>query len=231
MGNSPSLTQLAYDRIRQDILTCTLEPGTHVVQREFAEAYGLGKTPVHNALEKLAQDGLLQAIPRFGYRISPITLGDVRELFEMRLIIEVEVAGLAAMRASAEDIERIVELASFTYKHGRKETYQAFLAFNTDFHRLIAVSAGNRRLVASVVSVLEELTRVFHLGLDLKDSAEEMRDDHVAIANAISNHDPSAAKDLARGEITRSQDRVMQALACIPARELGLQRTVQIAHA
>jgi DNA-binding GntR family transcriptional regulator len=105
-----------------------------------------------------------------------------------------------------------------------------FLARNPHFHRSIAEAAGNQRLVDLVSRLLDELTRAFHLGLDLKDSAEEMRDEHLALAQALCDRDPDRAERIAHSQIARSQTRVLEALI----RRLGgsasrcLSDTVQV---
>ena len=69
-----SLADKAYEVIKADIITCVLRPGQQIAQPRFAERYGMGLTPVREALQRLAQEGFVQAVPRFGYIISPIAI-------------------------------------------------------------------------------------------------------------------------------------------------------------
>lgn len=207
-----SLARQAYQLIRTDILTCKLMPGEQIAQAALSEKYQLGTTPVREALQRLAQEGLVRSIPRFGYEISPITLADVEEIYELRVQIEPGAARLAALRASPEQIAAIFTSADFTYIYGDHDSYTRFLGLNARFHNAIASASGNRRLADLVAGILDELLRVFHLGLDLKDSADEMRREHLALVQALSERNADLAEKLARVEIESSKERVLAAL-------------------
>ncbi len=227
-----SLTDRAYEALKADILTCGLPPGRQIAQRQLAEQYGSGLTPIREALQRLSQEGFVQAIPRFGYIVSPVALSDVREIFELRAILEGAAARLAARKATPEQLRRLAKAARFTYVYKDRPSYSRFLAYNADFHRSLAVAAGNQRLADQVSRVLDELTRVFHLGLDLKDSAEEMRTEHVALAQALAERDAVRAEEIVLGQIARSQQRVLEALMHtmgVPGSSLG--QAVHIAPA
>jgi DNA-binding GntR family transcriptional regulator len=208
----PSLTQRAYETLKSEIITCALAPGIQIAQRHLAETYALGLTPVREALQRLAQEGFVQAIPRFGYVVSPIALSDIREIFELRAILEAGAARLAARQASPEQLAHLAELARSTYTYQDRQSYGQFLACNAGFHRSIADAAGNQRLTELIARVLDELTRVFHLGLELRDSAAEMRDEHMALVEALQVRDSAQAEQLVLGQIARSQQRVLEAL-------------------
>ncbi|HBY96371.1 MAG TPA: GntR family transcriptional regulator [Chloroflexi bacterium] len=187
-------------------------------------------TPIHEALQRLVREGFVQAISRFGYTVSLITISDVGEMFELRAILESAAARLAAIKGSEEQLKAIVEAANFTYIYKDRQSYSNFLARNADFHRSIAVAAGNQRLVDAISRVFDELTRVFHLGLDLKDSAEEMADEHRALAAALLNRDPGQTARTVQSQITRSQQRVLEAILGGVRSELSktFNQTVQV---
>lgn len=222
---SLSLSDRAYDIIKNDIITCVLEPGQQIAQRQLVERYRLGTTPIREALQRLVQDGLVQPIPRFGYIINPITLSDVREIFELRSILESAAARLAVERGTQEEIERISHEATFTYVYRDRSSYSEFLSRNAEFHRSVAVAAGNQRLADQISRLLDEMTRVFHLGLDLRDSAAEMRDEHMSLARALRAHDGNQAAHIAHAQIARSQERVLEALT---SRALMLRHDLRV---
>jgi len=207
-----SLTAQAYEALKADIITCAFEPGQRIAQSVLAEAYGLGTTPIREALQRLAQEGLVQPVPRFGYIVSPITLADVHEMFELRGIVEAAAARIAAVRGPQEQLAQLRADANFTYVYQNRQSYIEFLEHNADFHRSIARAAGNERLLALVSRLLDDMTRVFHLGLDLQDSADEMRDEHVALAQALLEREPERAEQIAQDQIRRSEERVAAAL-------------------
>lgn len=198
--------------IKQDIISCVLEPGQQIIQAQLSQDYGIGLTPVREALQRLAQQGLVQSVPRVGYVVSPITFSDLQEIFELRLTLESAALRLAILRASDKQLAEIARMANFTYTYHDKASYKTFLARNADFHTSIAIAGGNRRLADAVARVLDELTRVFHLGLDLRDSAEEKLNDHLRLTEALCDRDSDRAQRLIQEEIERSQKRVYDAL-------------------
>lgn len=205
---APSLADQAYTAIKEDILTCELDPGAVIAQPQLIERYNLGITPVREALKRLEQEGYLTSIPRQGYRISSLTLGDIHDLYELRILLEQQTIRLAVLRASDADVRRLQEMADFTYTYHDTASYREFLRRNADFHHAIALTTGNARLAAAVRAVLEEMERIFHLGLELRDSADEMRREHLALVQALARRDASLAQEIMTDQIARSQQRV-----------------------
>ena len=208
-----NLAEQAYALIREEILCTRLMPGQQIVQKPLAEKYGLGLTPVRDALQRLAHEGLVQAVARSGYVVSHITFSDVRELFELRTVLETAAVRLAVARATDEELEVIAEKANFSYVYSDHEDYSRFLARNQEFHCAIAALSGNRRLMETLERTLDGLTRVFHFGLDLRDSAEEMRGEHIELVDALVRRDADAAAAVTSSQISRSVQRVMEALS------------------
>lgn len=209
---STSAAHQAYSLLKTDIINCTLRPGTLIMQPQLAETYQLGVTPVREALQRLVREGFVRSIPHYGYMVNPVSLADVREIFELRSIIESDAARLAAQRAPDELLQRIASSADFSYVFRDPQTYTDFLRHNTEFHHAVALASGNARLSNTIALLLEELMRVFHLGLDLRDSAEEMREEHVALAQLLLSRDADGAERTVLTQIGRSQQRITEAL-------------------
>jgi DNA-binding GntR family transcriptional regulator len=209
---SKSLAEQAYQLIRSDILQCKLAPGQTVAQGQLIEQYNLSKTPVREALKRLEQEGFVQSLPRFGYLITPVTVKDIENIYELRLILEKSAVQLAARRASDAELNMLERDAQFTYRHTNTGTYQSFLETNASFHSAIALASGNRRLAENISHLLDEMTRIFHLGLELRDSAEEMKNEHITLANALRERNADLAKQITEDQIRRSQQRVLEML-------------------
>ncbi len=225
-----SLVDQVYEKIKSEIITCTLAPGQQIAQPQLAEKFNTGVTPIREALQRLTQERLVQPIPRFGYIVTPITLADMSEIFELRSILESAAARLAALHASQEQLDQLAESASFTYVYKDPESYTHFLEHNTSFHQAVAIASGNHRLAEQISQLLDELTRVFHLGLDLKDSAEEMRMEHQELTAALRQRDPAQAEQIVQAQITRSRQRVIEALLSVGSKRgaAALGQAVQV---
>jgi DNA-binding GntR family transcriptional regulator len=207
-----SLADHAYNIIKKDIITCELDPGSQFAQSELVERYGLGVTPIREALKRLTQDGYVNSKPNFGFVVAPITITDVRDIYELRLIIETASVQLAATRATQAQLEQILENAGFSYRYHDRESYLEFLDFNTRFHTMVAVASGNTRLADTLEKLLNDMTRIFNLGLELRDSAEEMRVEHIRLAEALYQRDAKLAGKIIHEQILTSQQRVLDML-------------------
>jgi DNA-binding GntR family transcriptional regulator len=207
-----SLSKKAYDLIRAEILSCGLAPGQQIAQSQLVEKFGLSLTPVREALQRLAHEGLVQPYPRFGYIVSPVSEEALRDLYEYRILLETAAVRLAVARASDAGLAQLVENARFKYVYKDREEYSRFLERNAAFHIAIARLAGNARLAEALAGLLDELTRIFHLGLDLRDSAVEMEAEHLALAEALLARDAARAEQEVCDQIVHSQQRVLEAL-------------------
>lgn len=220
MRKNVLLSDRTYQAIKNDIVTCALEPGQQIAQADLATRYRVGLTPVREALRQLAQEGFVNPVPRLGYIVSVITAEDVHEIYETRTILESAAVRLAATRGQDRRLSEIAQAADFTYEYKNRQSYSIFLSRNKAFHLAIAQATENRRLVEVVARVLDELIRIFHIGLDLRDSANEMREDHLALAEALQKRETDLAVQLIQREIARSQERVVEGLTNYPRRSI-----------
>ena len=152
-----SLTQQAYERLRIEILTCVLEPGATFTEGDLAERFKMSKTPVREALGALRVEGLVQAFPQRGYQVVPITLGDLRDLFDIRTIVEVGNAELASQRITPEEVENLYSLVDVHYDSREQRSLKDFIAANRGFHGAIAKASCNERLYELVLRQIDAL--------------------------------------------------------------------------
>jgi DNA-binding GntR family transcriptional regulator len=211
-GARESATGRVYATLKREILTCELAPGTALYEGQLAERLQVSKTPIRDALGMLVHEGFVKVQPRQGYRVSDITLADVQEVFQMRMLLEPAAAELAAERASADQLKRLQELAEESYVFGELPTYEDFVIKNREFHVLLAAASGNGRLAAMLRNLLEEMQRLFLFGLDIRDSAEEQIAEHRELVDALLKGNHHLARQIATQQIETSRKRVMEAL-------------------
>jgi DNA-binding GntR family transcriptional regulator len=206
------LTDAAYDAVKRDIVECVLAPGTEVTERELTERYSLSKAPLREALVRLSHEGLLKSIPRTGYLITPITVQDVRDIFELRLLLEPAAARQAAGRVDKELLTQLDALCRAGYTPGNRESETAFLRTNRQFHLAIAQASGNRRLAGLLGQLLEDMERLFHLGLAVRNRSTEMQHEHQALVEALAHGDADAAERTTREQIEAARHMVMDGI-------------------
>ena len=208
----PLLSDRAYERIRHDVISCQLAPGTEISETQLCAQYKLGKAPVRMALNRLAHDGLVRAIPRRGYRVAEVTLKDIHDVFELRLMLEPVAARMAAGRVDAQKLRALDEIARSGYQPGDARSTARFLEANKAFHVAIARATGNARLADSIEQLLDEMTRLLHLGLGLRDRSVEMSREHRALAKALARGDGDTAERICREQIEAARGMVLSAI-------------------
>jgi DNA-binding GntR family transcriptional regulator len=146
--------------MRRDIIRCRLAPGQEVSEAQLAERYNVGKTPIREGLARLAHERFVQPLPRIGYRVSPITLSDTKELLVFRRIVESEAARLAAGSCNITQLRRLDGLCELPHEPKDSKNVERLLRANVDFHTAVAAASRNAKLTAAVVQVLDEIARV-----------------------------------------------------------------------
>lgn len=207
-----SLAGKAYARLRQEILTCILLPGQVVSERELAGKYDISKTPMREAFTQACHNGLMKRLPGRGYLVSPITIRDIRDLFDLRLVLEVAAAERAARNPDLVDLVGLKRLSTVSYSLKDPQSQIRFLQTNREFHVALGKAAGNHRLEAMLEDLMNEMERFFYLGLRLRDSSSEMRREHQEVVAALEAGDADRVRESVTRQILTSRDRILEAI-------------------
>jgi len=208
----PLLTDQAVALLRRDILTTRLGPGETVSEGATAQRLGLGKAPVRAALARLAEEGLVVSVPRRGWMVSLVTIRDIHEVFDLRLLLEPEAARRAAGRADGAVLARLDAVCAAGYRPEDEESVLAFLDANRAFHVAIADLSRNLRLTRIIGRLLDESTRMLVLGLRRRDRTGEMAHEHAALVKALAEGRAAEAAALMHDQVAASRDMVLAAL-------------------
>jgi len=208
----PLLSDRTYERIRHDIISCVLAPGTEISEAQLCSQYKIGKAPVRMALHRLAHDGLVRAIPRRGYRVTPVTLKDVHDVFELRLMLEPAAARMAAGKVDAQRLRALDEVSRPGYAPGDPRSISRFLEASMAFQVAIARATGNARLADAIEQLLDAMTRLLHLGLGLRDRSQELSRAHRDLVKALARGDGEAAERICREQIETARSMVLSAI-------------------
>jgi len=202
-----SLRQVAYDSLRADILVGDLAPGTPISEAERAESLGISRTPVREAMQQLAQEGLIEVFPKRGTFVARLSARDVRESFELREAVETFAARLAAERRSEGDLERMRAALSDVPAAGGDGQY-ARLA---DFHGLIVQAAQNRYLQQSFDGTTDRIDLASRLAARIP-APQPAESSHQAIFEAIERGDGPAAEEAMRRHLRHHAEALLEHL-------------------
>lgn len=197
-----------YAELRGSVIRGRFKPGEKLNIKELAKQYGTSIAPVRDALQMLSQDGLITIKNRSGYFVGQNTVQELRELFDLREILEVAAIQRAATRISEEQIKQLVH----DYSAYEDESYERYIDENRRFHCLIAEASGNQELTRMLAHVHDRLARFMYLVFRHSDRTQEQT--HARIIAALRAHDAESALKAMLDEIRDTREvvlaRVMQ---------------------
>jgi DNA-binding GntR family transcriptional regulator len=201
----------AYQRIRRDVLSCRFMPGSSLTEGQLMEWYGIGKSSCRVALIKLVHEGFVRAMPRQGYRVAPITLRDVEEVFELRTQLEPLAARLACGRVDLALLRRLEAACRVPHpERALSDQIDVFLDANREFHLAIARASGNERLHRMLANLMDEMSRLVALGFGVQGTKPEIKHDHNALIDAFDANDGRRAETIARRHIETFRTMTME---------------------
>jgi len=188
-----SLTDRAWRALEEEIVTLRIAPGSIVSEAGLSARLGLGRTPVREALQRLATEGLVQILPRRGIIVTEIDVAAQLRLLEVRREIERLLARSAAHRGTPMLRDRFDAIADEMETAARREDDVGFMRLDRAFNLLLLEAAGNEFATASM-RVMNGLARRFwyvhyRLVADMPLAARL----HARVARAIAKGDPAAA--------------------------------------
>lgn len=205
------LRERIYEQLRADILNCELAPGAEIREGELALRFGVSKSPVRDALMHLQREGLVITMPRQGYRVSPVSLADVDDMFHLRGALERACVERIVRHASDEQLKTLERFRRFE----PREWAGGFIEYNRAFHRGLAELARNARMrdhLTDLIDQMERVVRVSVASIKAGDPQLVVRE-HCAMIDALQARDTRRAERLALRHIATAGKRVQSALA------------------
>jgi DNA-binding GntR family transcriptional regulator len=193
-----------YRELRRSIIMGHRKPGERLSLEELTATYGAGVTPLRDALQMLSQEGLVAIKPRSGYFVEPITLKELRELFEVREILELAAVERAAARVT-DDLLIQLEHVHAGYTGDDDESYDRYTDENRRFHVLVAEASGNNELAEMLGHLHDRLARF----MVLRGAGLTQQYTHEQIVAALRARDVAAARQAMLDEITETRNTIL----------------------
>lgn len=196
-----ALSDVAYDKIKHRIITLRFRPGEHLNEARVCDALGIGRTPVHQAFCRLALEGMVEIIPRKGVIVRPVSLNEVMEIIEARLVNEAYCARLACERADAADIEALSRVLEKSRAAAAKPDVEKLMLLDRDFHGALTRAAKNTVLADVLRNLHERSLRFWFISLTDRGHHAAVESGHAAILAAIEARDGDAAAEAVRTHV------------------------------
>lgn len=200
-----------FEQLRGDIMSCGLQPGEEVRESALAQKYGVSKSPIRDALQKLEWEGLVEIAPRQGHRVMPISIGDARDILEMREILEA-----AAVRKIVADVGDTDLAALDEYRTADVSDLKNYVRYNREFHTRLGNMSGNLRQSSAMRTLMDNYERLCIVSLSSRQREAEAMvaalAEHNAIIDALQARDGRTASRLSVQHIRKSHVQVMRGL-------------------
>ena len=204
LSTQPNLVEQVRDAVLGEIASGTLAPGERIIQEQIAQALGVSRQPVQQALQRLRNQGVLTDAPGRGLHVAPLEPGHVGHMCQIRAVIE----GLACRQAAENNAERAAKLGPALIDAGRKAVaggaVAKMIAADIKFHEFLYAMSGHPRIAPALAKRLGYTQRVMGEVLMRDEQPVDIWDQHAQILDAIVQRDAERAEALGRRHITQA---------------------------
>ncbi len=206
-----NLSDRIYNTIRKKIICHQVKPGERLIDSELAEELGVSRSLVRQAFTILEKAGLVELIPRNGFYVREISRQDVKEMYEIRNILETQAALMAVDKISNEDIkkvESVFEAAKEDLDTNNK--VKKFIKADAILHEMLLKSAGNSRLTKLIKRYINHF--IFYRIIDLSrvERAKQAYFEHYKIFEAVKQRDAEHTAELISAHISNAKDIILK---------------------
>ena len=203
-GDHLPLRDKVVAELRRRIIECDYAPGHRLTEGRLADDFGVSRNPVREAIRVLEREGFLIALPRRGAVVASISAKDVRDIFEIRMSLEVLTAKLAAQRVDPAGAAMLGELVA---KASLASSAAELAALNTAFHNEICRMSGNALLIGMMETLHDRIQWIYRQ--TAVERAPDSWTEHRAMATAICAGDAEAAADAAHTHVLAARQAAM----------------------
>jgi len=180
-----SAARRVYLVLRQRILDMVMAPGTRIVERDIAAEQGVSRTPVHEAVQRLAEEGLIEVVQRVGTFVARIPINGLEEAMLVRTALEVAVVERAAQRITPEGLAALRAILQEQQICVAGQDHQGFHRTDEAFHSALADIAGLPGVWRTILQAKIQVDRFRHLTLPIAGRMEGVVSEHTAVIDAI----------------------------------------------
>lgn len=222
-------TERAYAAIKLLAINYEFPPGQNINEKQLSEQFGVSRTPIREALNRLAVEGLLNFIPNKGYSARDLNVTEIVELFEVRLALEIAAFRYAVDRATDAEIDILHQ-----YWQSVGEAYDGMSVSeiaqrDEEFHERLAALSNNQQLLSSIRQIADRIRFCRVIDLENRTRRRPLYDEHIDILNALQNRDAESGAKALKDHIAMSRDKavevIKEGLARIYLRGQELEKT------
>jgi len=213
LDNPRPLGDLVYEALRDAIISQVLKPGERMMETELAEEMGVSRTPVREAMRKLELEEYIVMVPRKGAYVAGLSIRDINNLFEIRGALESLAAGLAATRATQEEIEAMERSLVMEANHFKTGDILNTIEADTNFHELIYKASKNIRLQNLLKDLRDQIQRFRTTSLAVPGRMKLALSEHRRIVEAIADGNVQETKIVTKEHIESAESVLLEVIS------------------
>lgn len=196
-----------YENLKRKIINNTLKPGEPLNENNLSKEFKTSKTPVREALQQLQKEGLVENIPGKGSFVSRISFQDIREIFEIREILECEAIKRAVTRVDRDKI-RLLKDQFLSSENEKDKPELSYFKSGDSIHTFIFETLGNNRLIEIYKGLQDHIVRnrIYFFNQSQSTRSKESFQEHLEILDALEAQDPQKAEQAVRNHLRNSLD-------------------------
>ena len=199
-----------FEQVKGMILGGKIPPGRRIIENEVADSMGISRTPVREAVHRLAAEGFLNPLPKGGYAVRGLTLSGVEETFDIRSTLESFAAFLAAKRFADEELLPLEEKINEFQRCLDANDLSKLTPINTDFHELLYALSRSPRLIKMIHDLRDDIFLLRKVMLNSADMARLSNKDHREMLRAMKKRDSGKVEKLVKKHILRGKEFVLR---------------------
>jgi DNA-binding GntR family transcriptional regulator len=203
------------NELRQLILTLELEPGMAISEATLMKDYDWGRTPLREAIQRLAQQSLLQIVPHQGIVVTALSVFDFAEMMDAMSMVIGPAAALACERLTNEELEHLSDIVNDSESAAERGDFIKVSQLDFEFHRILADATGNRHLSRYLLHLHQVATRFNFAGWKRDRNAAPSIDEHRQIVKIMRQRDIAGAKSAMLKHVENARRRIVGTMMII----------------
>ncbi|MDK2800981.1 MAG: hypothetical protein PWP27_544 [Clostridiales bacterium] len=203
-----ALKEKAYQVIKNKIIFCEMMPGEHLSEEKLAAELGTSRTPIREAILQLERENLVDIYPRKAMFVSQISVQDIYEIFQIRQLIEPQVAKMVCKNLSLEKLEYYRQY--FSDLEHNINNFAEWIKVDREFHSYIIGSTNNNHLMKMFTNILDQHLRVRVLASRIPTRVKNSTLEHTQIIDALIDHDEDRIEQMVKVHLTNSRDAALR---------------------
>lgn len=192
-----SLGSRVFHKIREGILSGKYAANEELKEKNIGDELGVSRTPVREALRQLELEGLVSIIPNKGAYVVGLSKKDIRDIYEMRSLLEGLCAKWAAVNVTEEQLNELEENIFLSEFHAGKQNWEQMVELDNRFHEILYLASGSKELKHILTDYHQYVQRVRKITLAEAKRVQKSTEEHKVIVEALKKHDPEKAEEAA----------------------------------